>query len=414
MTRTVLVRALAVVLLVAAGCGDSNHQGPAPGPYDGPPPMGAAILPNEGTAIPNATEWTWIPFPDSLCNDATQQVSGSYQFSTSTTGLAISWGIGTDVVFFLQGGGACWDFVTCGGAKAYGIEKTASTGPFGPGEFATQLYNNIKYQNSWVRRANLPAALATATIVFIPYCTGDVHAGDAVTPYPPPQFLSLLPPITWHHVGHANVMAFLKRLGPTFPNPGKVIVAGSSAGGFGALANYPAFRWYWPSAKSYLVDDSGPPLAGDAIPADTRAAWYTSWNMGASLDAFCPECRSDMSAGMRNLAATYKEDRIALLSHLRDAVIRAFFGTYSYSPPSFTPMDPAAFETALRSLGTDVMDPATTNAKYFFTLGDPRNPDGLGHPTLEDPTVITTPSPGLEQWLELMLSDSTSWTSATD
>ncbi len=398
----------AAVILALAACGDSDKGGGASPP--------AGISRTEGTPIANAPGWRWIPFADASCTDAAVDPgSGAYRFSTSTTGLAINWGpeTSTDVVFFLQGGGACWDFVTCGGARSLSpalLDKTASTGPFGPTEFANDVYAN--YPNSWVAREKMPPALADATIVFVPYCTGDVHAGDKVTTYDPPPLFQALPSITWHHVGHANVTAFLRRLVATFANPGKVIVAGSSAGGFGALANYPYFRAQWPNAKSYLIDDSGPPLAGDAIPAATRDAWYSSWNMGASLDAFCTECRTDMSAGMRNLAATYPNDRIALLSHLRDAVISAFFGTYSLSPPSFTPMDPLVFESDLRSLGTNVMDPATGNAKYFFTLG--QNRTGTHHPTLDDPASITTPGPGLDAWLEQMLSDSTAWASVAD
>ena len=363
--------------------------------------MGAPIARTEGTAI-GVTGWTWIPFPDTTCTDAVAQPSGAYQFSTSATGLAISWGpeTSTDVVVFLQGGGACWDFFTCGGAASLGADKTAATGPFGPQEFAADVYE--KYPKSWVRRENLPPSLRDATIVFVPYCTGDVHSGDKVTTYAFPG----LPPITWHHVGHANVLAFLKRLGATFPSPQKLVVAGSSAGGFGSLSNYPAFRAYWPAAKAYLVDDSGPPLAGDAIPMTTRDAWYASWNIGASLDAFCPSCPTDISQGLRELERRYPEDRIALLSHLTDLTIRGFFGTFTLTPPYVTPMPADEFEAALRSLGTTVMDPATPNAKYFFTAGDQ-------HPTLEDPTVVTTPMP-LEEWLELMLSDSTSWKSASD
>ncbi len=386
-------RIVAAVLVVFAACGEDDKGTPAPpGPYGGSPPMGTAISLTEGTVIPTATEWTWVPFEDAFCTDVTGS-AGAYQFSKGTTGLAINWGSGSDVVFFLQGGGACWDWITCGG-----VLLAASTGPYGPDQFAS-FYNSMTGFSSWVKRKNLPTALSSATVVFIPYCTGDVHTGDKETTYPPA--FQGAQSVTWFHLGHANIMAFLKRLGPTFPSPGKVIVAGSSAGGFGALANYPAFRWYWPTAKSYLVDDSGPPLAGDSIPAATRSAWYTSWNMGASLDAFCPECHTDMSWGMRHLAATYSNDRMALLSHLQDSTIRYFFGTSLYQP-----MGATAFETALRSLGTDVMD-ATTNAKYFFTAG-------AGHPTLDDPAAITTPDPGLATWLEEMLSDSTSWASATD
>jgi hypothetical protein len=388
--------ALTSVLLAAIGCGGSSSE-----PEPTPPP--APIARTDGTVIPNATEWRWIPFDDAFCTDATL-VGNAYQFGTSPTGLAINWGSisSTDVVVFLQGGGACWDFVTCGGARPLGVDKFASSGPFGPTEFANDIY--AAYSNSWIRRVNLPAALAEATIVFVPYCTGDVHAGDKVMTYTSP--IIGLPAITWHHVGHANMEAFLRRLGATFTNPGKVVLAGSSAGGFGSLANYELFRAYWPDAKSYLVDDSGPPLAGDTIPPGTRDAWYASWNMGASLDGFCPGCRTDMSQGLREIAARHPEDRVALLSYLQDDVIRGFFGTYTISPPSFTPMPADTFETALRDLGTTVMAPSATQ-RYFFTLG-------TGHPTLLDPPAIATPSPGLAEWLQLMLSDSTSWASAAD
>jgi hypothetical protein len=399
-----LARKLAVTsaaLLAATACGSAGKNGGSTPSA----PLGAPITRTEGAAIANAPGWTWVPFPDALCTDATVTSGGAYQFGSSSTGLAVSWGpeSSQDVVVFLQGGGACWDFFTCGGAKLLGIDKAASTGPFGPAEFASQVY--ARYPSSWIRRANLPAALVNATIVFVPYCTGDVHAGDRVTTYSPP--LPGLPAITWHHVGHANMTAFLKRLGATFPNAGKAVLAGSSAGGFGALASYEAFRAYWPHATSYLVDDSGPPLQGNAIPASTRDAWYASWNMGASLDAWCPGCRSDMSEGLRQIAARHPQDRVALLSHLQDNVIRSFFGTYTLTPSfSIAPMSASAFETALRSLGTGVMAP-TPAQRYFF-------PAGTSHPTLEDPTAVTTPSPGLAAWLQLMLSDSASWTSASD
>jgi hypothetical protein len=405
------ILALAVLALVAAGCGGSSAQPPYD-PYSGTPPKGTPIGVTDGTDILDsggvATGWKWIAFDDAFCTDATL-VGSDYQFTTSTTGLAVSWTptASADVVFFLQGGGACWDFITCGGAKAYGIDKTATTGPFGPAEFAANVYE--AYPNAWVHRANLPPALADATIVFVPYCTGDVHAGDRTTTYVAPPLLAGLPSITWRHSGHANLMAFLKRLGATFPAPGKLVVAGSSAGGFGALANYPAFRWYWPSATSYLVDDSGPPLIGDAIPSSTRAAWYASWNMGASLDAFCTGCRTDMSQGLVELAQRFPQDRIALLSHLQDATIRDFFGTYTLSPPSFNPMDATTFETQLRLLGTSVMAP-TAKERWFFTS----SPTPTYHPTLDDPIQVTTPDPGLAPWLEQMLSDDAAWASVSD
>src|SRR5690242_17569914 len=147
-------RLLALAVLALAACGNGSKDAPAD-PFTSPPPLGAAIARTEGAPIAGATGWTWIPFPDSLCTDATGGAPNAYQFSTSPTGLAISWGAeaSTDVVVFLQGGGACWDFVTCGGAATLGVAKAASTGPFGPEQFAADIY--AKYPSSWVRRANL-------------------------------------------------------------------------------------------------------------------------------------------------------------------------------------------------------------------------------------------------------------------
>ncbi len=398
---------LAIIALGTAACGGSSGPG---GQYSGVPPKGAPIARTDGDAIAGAEPWRWIPFPDTVCTNAAKNPDGSYSFTSGATGLAVDWGTSNDLVVFLQGGGACWDFFTCGGAAQLTGAPLASTGPFGPDEFATNIY--LEYPNTWIQRANRPAALSTATVVFVPYCTGDEHGGDRITTYQPPPIagLSSLPAITWHHTGHPNVMAFLKRLGATFTlgPTDKLVIAGSSAGGFGSLANYPAFRWYWPQAKAYLVDDSGPPLMGHAVPASSRAAWYASWNLSASLDAFCPECPQDLSAALRELTNRHPQDRMALLSHLQDGVIRYFFGTITLYPPSITPMDATTFETALRQLGTEVMDPATANAKYFFTSGD-------GHPMLEpDPTAIITPDPGLTQWIQQMLSDDPSWASAAD
>jgi len=398
--RITAMRLLAPLLLtvVLSACGGGD--GPAPAAA----PVGTPISRDEGTPI-GATEWRWVPFPDAYCTDAVADNFGIYHFGTSTTGLAISWGAPTskDVVLFLQGGGACWDFFTCGGAAPL-VPKTAAAGPFGPEQFASDIY--AKYPSSWIRRANVPPSLHDATIVFVPYCTGDVHSGDRVTTYEPlPGYAS----VTWHHVGHANVKAFLRRLGPTFPEVGKLVIAGASAGGFGSLSNYVTFRAEWPDAKGYLVDDSGPPLIGEEIPFITRGLWYANWGLGATLDGFCPECRTDMSAGLREITARYPDDRVALVSHLQDEVIRGFFGTLTLDGGElvFTSMPAERFEADLRTLGTTVMDPATANAKYFFTAGD-------GHPTLEDPTAIATPSPGLPEWLDLMMSDSAGWTSVSD
>jgi hypothetical protein len=211
---------------------------------------------------------------------------------------------------------------------------------------------------------------------------------------------------TWHHVGHANVMSFLARLGATFPAPRKLVVAGSSAGGFGALVNYEAFRWYWPDAQGYLLDDSGPALMGNTVPAEFRDSWYNSWHLNEALDPFCTECRTDLSAAFRELAGMHRHDRIGFLTHERDPVMSAFML-----------LTPAGFEGAVRALETQVFAP-TANARVFYDA------DGDYSLGATDAHMLLTPQAPftgsyvashveggmtLADWIERMVSDDPSW-----
>ncbi|HET9552530.1 MAG TPA: pectin acetylesterase-family hydrolase, partial [Anaeromyxobacteraceae bacterium] len=270
MSRRHLLAGLAAAAAVA-GCAP-NTTDRVKHEYAGTPPLGAPILDAD---LP-AGQWTWIDFPDTSCGDGT------------STGLGINRGTGQDLLVFFDGGGACWSYETC----AVG---TATHKAYGSADFAADVTAYLP--GSILDRTQLPPTLAGATVVFVPYCTGDVHGGDTIKTYTAP-----LASETWHHVGHENLKAFLKRLGATWPSPRKVVVAGSSAGGFGALSNYEAFRWYWPAAQGYLVDDSGPPLVGDDIPAAERDAWYNAWNLGVALDAFCVGCRTDLSDAVAQLS----------------------------------------------------------------------------------------------------------------
>ena len=54
-----------------------------------------------------------------------------------------------------------------------------------------------------------------ASFVYVPYCTGDIYGGEAVQTYTSGQTSK-----TVHHMGRANVKAFLSRLVPTFPGSG--------------------------------------------------------------------------------------------------------------------------------------------------------------------------------------------------
>jgi hypothetical protein len=378
---------LAGVLLVAAATGCAPNTTPVTKKgYAGKPPLGNPLTFDPGVEIDLNADgtgdgWWWIPFDGSSAADEV-----AYCGDGSKTGLAVSPGAGADLLVFFDGGGACWNLTTCE------VLRTAVDDNFSRSTFETELRDFIP--SSITARAHLPAALDRPTIVFVPYCTGDVHGGDAVTDY------GIGFSNRWWHKGHANVMAYLKRLGATFRNPGKLVVAGSSAGGFGALVNYEAFRWYWPDAQGYLIDDSGPALVNNDVPADLRDHWFNSWHLGVATDPFCLDCRTNLSAAFTELAEMHPDDRIAFVSHTQDKVMSPFMMSSG-----------SLFETDLRQLEQDVLRPTGNVRAFYEDLDDhmmltPLTPLGTTDYTASHVTGAT----GLDAWLQAML-DGQAWDS---
>lgn len=351
---------LCTILLASvfvAGCGGTptSEMPPAKEPR---PTLGAPI-----TAPMNT--WTWVDFPDSTCDEGTP------------TGIGINPGTSGNVLFFLMGGGACWDYSTC---ITVGF---AAHGPFQKRDFdgSYRGFSGILDRND----PDNPAR--DWSYVFVPYCTGDVHAGDNEVVYSSGNDSQ-----TYRHRGRRNLEAFMKRVAGTFPDAPKVVISGSSAGGYGAAFGFPTARRYFPDAKVYLVDDSGPPLIGDAIPASFRAAWFKNWNLGPVLDATCPGCRDDLSLVIPSYAPRYPDDRMALLSSLQDKTISGYLLRA-----------PATFENDLLEMATERLDP-TAHGRYFFVPGQT-------HTMLFDLAQFTSNGVRLGDWLKQLVSDDPAWKS---
>ncbi len=337
------------------------------------------------SSLPPLT-WTWIPIQGSVCNDG------------SPTGIGIEAGPGTtsNVLVFLDGGGACWDYATCW------FFHTATSGPFG----ATELEARIRDARAGtvLDRSAAGNPYKDFTMVFVPYCTGDVHSGATSPTYPGA-------PGPYHHNGRVNVSKAFEYLATAVGAPAKVVVSGASAGGFGSLLAFTKAKAAWPSAKAYLVDDSGPPLAN--IPTGTIAAWVVSWDLGTVVADVCGAACAGVNQGdppnlapiIPTLASRYPTDRFALLSSTQDATIRSFFGDVT----TFTPMDPAVFEASLRALAAAIEDdtPATpsdeTGETHAFIV------PGTTHPMLDRPGSFTSNGVTLFEWLRQQVEDDAAW-----
>jgi hypothetical protein len=330
------------------------------GPTDAGLVWGTAI-----TAPPDT--WTWVPFEDSVCNDGSPLGIGIDPSSTSS-----------NVLIYFNGGGACWDYFTC-----Y-IAKSATMGPYPQ----TQFQSDLAAIGATIDRTDPLNPFADWNFVFVPYCTGDVHAGNNVATYTSGSTSN-----TFFHKGHANFMAFLARLGPTFPAPGKVAVVGDSAGGAGAVINYASARAYWPDAGMYLINDSLPFFPPSETPSATMSSEITNWGIQPTLESICGSaCASDFSLILPALQQRFPSDSMAYMGYDQDQTMSAYYETLQQ-----------LFQIYLDDLVSQKLQPA--GVKTFLV-------SGTGHTILWSwATTTTSQGVNLRTWVGDMMANDAGWTS---
>ncbi len=383
LSRLASLVSLAPLVLVACGggAGTSGSGGGADGGEGGAAGStggsgGAATTTGTTTGTTTATkpadpiatpkeQWTWVPFDDAFCANGTTTGIGANLSDKSSK-----------VVIYLMGGGACWNDLTCYGVKtAVNIESG-----YGEAQFDSDA-NGLN--GSLFDRSNPDNPLKDASYFFVPYCTGDIHGGnnpDAVYGGKPTK-----------HVGFANMTAFLARIVATFPASDRVLLSGSSAGGFGAGLNWWQTQQAFGAVRVDLLDDSGPPLPSPYLSQSLEGQWRAAWNLNATLPEGCAECQTDLSAIFGFYSQNLPKNRAALLSYTHDQVIASYFGISQ--------------DKVAEGLGAlaGKLD-GYPNTRYYYV-------DGNSHVLLGDPAAISQSGVGLQPWITQMLNDDPAWKS---
>jgi len=154
-----------------------------------------------------APGWNIIePGGDTVCSDGTP-----YKFFVRP-------GAADKLMVYFQGGGACWTGGTCDpDLKPTYYVNLEKADP--------DRYDGI------FRFENPENPLGGHSVVFVPYCTADVHIGDAVTSYQAPEVEEHAPhQFEIQHKGFVNADAVLDWTYAHFLKPESIFVAGSSAG----------------------------------------------------------------------------------------------------------------------------------------------------------------------------------------
>jgi cysteine-rich repeat protein len=336
---------------VPAGCGNAT---PDPGEqcddgndnrFDGCRPDCTAVE----QLKPEPMTWRYFEIPGTKCIDGTP-AGFSVNFNPSSTKLVV----------YLEGGGACFNQF-CESLFTRGANEPATGGIFDRGNPANPM-------RDW-------------TWVYVPYCSGDVYAGQAET---------MLAGKMRSFAGYSNITAFLERLVPSF-DVDQVVLSGSSAGGFGAAVNYPQAQRAFGSVPVALIDDSGPPMSAEVFPPCLQSLWRTVWGLDKTI---IKECGDDCPSGDDFIADAFDHAlrefptmQGGVFSSTGDQTIRTFAG-YGWSggynmcanvPSAVTS---AIYTAGLTELRTRVMTDSPGLGTYFV--------GGSGHTILRSGNFYTT------------------------
>lgn len=324
-----------------------------------------------------AETWTWVPFPDAFCGDG------------STVGIGVNLTNASDkLLIYLQEGGACWDYSTC-----YLFQTATNFSGYSESDFAADVADAtyLALPGGFFDRSAAANPFKDWNWVFVPYCTGDTHSGNHVTQL---KFLSSTK--TANFVGYANMSRFLYRVGATFPSASRIVLAGSSAGGFGVVVNWWQTAEAFPGVRVDMIDDSGAVMPNDVLSSAAMAEQQTQrtvWNLAATTPPGCSACATALDAIYAFDAGEFPGSRGALLSYEQDSVLPAFFD-----------ISTSAFTTGLLETEAQSFDP-TANLNYF-------NVAGSGHVLWFDP-ALTTQTTTVLQFVTLMVDDDPGWVSVT-
>jgi hypothetical protein len=309
------------------------------------------------------------------------------------------------LMVYFEGGGACWDNLTCsspfsaspgaGPLQFYSASIDPATDPAGfDGIFKPDPANPVK---DW-------------SMVYIPYCTGDLHAGAATKRYRKVANPDPAVPASFRiqHRGFSNFMVVLDWMKKNLDSqPTQLLVTGSSAGGYGATANFPWLQRGYPSAQTFVIADASQGVTTPAF--DTGTPGRGSWNLQLAPWAFGGDPSAIPGPELLRVAARALPDvKTAQFTTTLDAVQVSFYGVMKlrYGPGGTCP-DIATDWYQQMSATIQSYAAELSNFRHYVAPGD-------YHTILRTPLFFTEDAAGatFSRWTADMLAGSPGWTNA--
>lgn len=224
-------------------------------------------------------------------------------------------GVSNNVVVYFDGGGACWDDVTCS------LPRLARDARDDDGFYKGELIptDDPNTMQGIFDLDNPRNPVRDWSFVFVPYCTGDVHSGSNTAHYTNPDTNE---PYSIEHRGADNFRVVLEWMRANFDAPGEILVAGSSAGAYGAATHFGRIREAFPGGRAVMLGDAG---QGVTTP-DFIERRNGNWRYDLPENVFGRDAQlTDDDDIVAMLAAHFPQDRFAQYTTAHDVTQSAFY-----------------------------------------------------------------------------------------
>jgi len=302
-------------------------------------------------AVQNPKTWTWIPRDDHFCRDG------------STTGFGLNLNPDSDkYMFYLQGGGACFNRWSClNNPSSFGEDDLIERTTNGGGIFDRELADNPF--SDWNQ-------------IYIPYCTGDLHSGNNANADVPNGDIEGFTLEGQMMVGAQNLINLISAVAPYIQKNGigEGAFVGTSAGGVGVIPNFDRFAQAFPETKFTVIDDAG------TIFINNQELFPNCFNelldslylfdYPTDYDEFVLGTYDHKIQGIHEyLARKYNDVEFALISTKADQTFRLFYGfAKNECAHALDSIEPEMFETGLVEIQSQLS--AFSNWKFHFREGE--------------------------------------------
>jgi len=181
------------------------------------------------------------------------------------------------LLIYYQGGGACWEQLTCS-VPVCDANVVADDNP------------NLDH-SGFADADNPDNPFRDWNVVFVSYCSCDIHFGDAEQNYDNTDPAN---PRHVEHRGYQNSRIVEKWTREHFVAPDEIFVTGSSAGAYGAWFNAPLHIQAWPGAQVRVLADAG----NGVVTQDFLETYFPNWNFEANLPPDFPELKDVLDQGL--------------------------------------------------------------------------------------------------------------------